>query len=545
MRLAFVVPGGRLDTESSLLVELPDVDRAAVREPALHPGGVAGHEAENVGRILADCGRKVRHPLDVHAPDLRLEAVRLALVAALHRAGGGHPAVTLGSSPNLGLGLVGSHERRPHHDTGGAGGDDTNGLAGAVEATVRPDLAIALLGRQRALADRGELRDAVTRLLARDAHRSGPDADLDDVGPRVDERAGSVGGADVASDDRHISADRTTDLLDGPQHADLMAVRRVDHDHVGPVLQGELRAFQRPAIDPDRHRDHEPPVLVEGGAADDRGEAGAGLSENNAVATADDADHLALRVDHGGGGEALLVEEVEDLGVARRLGDALDLGAHHLADRRGVIALEVVEILVGDHAHGRATRVDDDDEAVPDLVHERTRLGDRHLGRGRERLREPRVSGLDGPQGPPEILERDILREDTEPTALRDTRRHAPPGDGVHVRGHDQVVRTDDVVGLEVDVATRAVLPELGRERHVARRVGLGTIDEIRCGNGHGLLTVCRLPRRRGIGSVLKGSSGCGPRPGPLGDLEVFPTAQCHAERFRGMGKLEREYTSP
>ena len=53
----------------------------------------------------------------------------------------------------------------------------------------------------RDVVDRADLRDADARHDTRRADRAGPDADLQRVGARVDERPRRLGGGDVAGDD--------------------------------------------------------------------------------------------------------------------------------------------------------------------------------------------------------------------------------------------------------------------------------------------------------------------------------------------------------
>ncbi len=93
----------------------------------------------------------------------------------------------------------------------------------------------------------------------------GPDADLDAVGARVDERPGSVCRHDIAGDELQLRM-RLANALDRRDHAAGMAVRSVDDDDVDARL-GKLRdPVERVRCRADRGADPQAPVLVLAGA---------------------------------------------------------------------------------------------------------------------------------------------------------------------------------------------------------------------------------------------------------------------------------------
>ena len=91
----------------------------------------------------------------------------------------------------------------------------------------------------------GELRHADARDDARGADRARPDADLDRVRARIDQRLGAVGGGDIAGHDLGIIG-FALDARDRLEHALGMAVRGVDHDDVAFRLEQRHARGQRP-----------------------------------------------------------------------------------------------------------------------------------------------------------------------------------------------------------------------------------------------------------------------------------------------------------
>ena len=113
-----------------------------------------------------------------------------------------------------------------------------------------------------ALQDGGELRAADARHHPGRAHGAGAHADLDDVGARLDQLAGALGGHHVPGDDR----DARVQPPDGGQRTDhlvLVAVRGVqdqDVDTGGEEFRGPPGDI---AVDPDGGSHLEPAVGVQ------------------------------------------------------------------------------------------------------------------------------------------------------------------------------------------------------------------------------------------------------------------------------------------
>ena len=128
-----------------------------------------------------------------------------------------------------------------------ARGERERDVARVAHAAVGPDVRAELARGVRGLEHRRELRPADGGHHARRAHRPRADADLQDVGAGLDEVGDRVGGDDVARDDRDAEPEVAHDR-DGPEHALLVAVRGVDHEHV------DARPRRAPAPSPRRRR---------------------------------------------------------------------------------------------------------------------------------------------------------------------------------------------------------------------------------------------------------------------------------------------------
>ena len=108
--------------------------------------------------------------------------------------------------------------------------------------------------------DGGHLRHADAGDDAGGADRSGPDAGLQAVRARVDQRLGRVAGRDVARDQLDVEL-----RLDPPHHLDdraRVAVRGVDDEHVDLGGDERGRALERVRADADGGADPQPAPLV-------------------------------------------------------------------------------------------------------------------------------------------------------------------------------------------------------------------------------------------------------------------------------------------
>ena len=178
------------------------------------------------------------------------------------RAGRGHAEALL-EEPAVGVAvdvawrLVGAGEPRPDHHVGGAGGEGQRHVARVPYPAVGPHVRAELAGSGRALEYGGELRPADAGHHAGRAHGAGPDADLDDVGARLDQVAYAVGRDHVARDDRNAGGERA-DRSQGLEHLVLVAVRGVEDQHVGAGLDQGRRLGGDVAVDADRSGDAQP-----------------------------------------------------------------------------------------------------------------------------------------------------------------------------------------------------------------------------------------------------------------------------------------------
>src|SRR5262245_50821749 len=207
VRVALLHPRGGDPEEARLLPQVRDRRGAAVAHPRAHAAGQLVH----VGREAA---LERDHALDAFRHELvGLVDVALAVALAapgLHRADRAHAAdglerATLVQDHVAGA-LLEAGEQAPEHHAGRTGGERLDDVAREADAAVG-DHGDAVL---RDLADHVEhgrqLRHADARDDARRADRARPDADLDAVGARVDERPRALGGRDVAGDDVDVGA---------------------------------------------------------------------------------------------------------------------------------------------------------------------------------------------------------------------------------------------------------------------------------------------------------------------------------------------------
>src|SRR5262249_36983772 len=128
----------------------------------------------------------------------QLAAVGLALPVAVARAGAhgaqrAHPAVGLEAAAlvddRLPRALGQAGEQAPDHDAVGPGRQRLGDVAGVADAAVGDDGGPAVGGAPGGLVDGGHLGDADPRDHPGGADRPRPDADLDRVGPGLDQVA--------------------------------------------------------------------------------------------------------------------------------------------------------------------------------------------------------------------------------------------------------------------------------------------------------------------------------------------------------------------
>ena len=187
---------------------------AGVGAGRAHPGADLVDEVLDAGAVRVEVHPRRRDALLVEAlagPVVR----RVRAGAVRHRAGRGHPeghlvGTAVGVDEQVARRLVGAGEPGPDHHRRGAGGERERHVARVAYSPVGPDVPAELPGRGRALEHRGELRPADAGHHPGRAHRARPDADLDDVGARLDQLAHALGGHDVAGDDGHRGSSART-----------------------------------------------------------------------------------------------------------------------------------------------------------------------------------------------------------------------------------------------------------------------------------------------------------------------------------------------
>ena len=182
----------------------------------------------------------------------------------------------------------------------------------------------------------------------------GPDAHLDGVGARVDERLGALAGGDVAADHVDVREGGVgLEPADDVEHARALAVGGVDHEHVDARVAQGLGTLPRVAEEAHRGADAQAALGVLRGVR-----VLLGLVE---VLDGDEAGEAAGLVDEGQLLDLVLREDRDRLvGVhADPAGDERH-ARHDLADARRAL-LEVgdeAHVAVRDDAHEDAVVVD-------------------------------------------------------------------------------------------------------------------------------------------------------------------------------------------
>ena len=132
------------------------------------------------------------------------------------------------------------------------------------DSSIRPDVLAQFPSLACALHHGRELRAAHPGHHPSGAHRPGSHSHLDDIGSGSDEIQGSLCRYDVSCHDRGI-AGRGPDFGQRLEHLGLMPVGCVDHDHVGPEVDGHFGSLRRVAIDPHCHGHLQSAMIIQGG----------------------------------------------------------------------------------------------------------------------------------------------------------------------------------------------------------------------------------------------------------------------------------------
>ena len=273
-------------------------------------------------------------------------------------------------------------------------------------------------------------------------------------------------GDDVAGDDAHGAVpgelvDDGAHLLDRVQRARLVAVRRVDHEHVDAEVQHGLGLHGRVAVDAQRHG-HPQPTLVIHVRAVQRGA--------QRPFASDGADQTAV-LDDGRRGHPPVRQALEDLGQGRRGLDHHQIPGHHVVELGE--AVEARRIGLGEDTDGLVPFHDDDD-AVGPLVDQRERIPHRARRRERDGRVVDRVAAVEVLDDRLHDVEGDVLRQDGQAAAPGDRLGHAPPRHRRHV-GHDhRQARPHPIGRRQVHVHPRRHRREAGDHEHVAVRQVVG-----------------------------------------------------------------------
>ncbi len=261
-----------------------------------------------------------------------------------------------------------------------------------------------------------------------------------------------------------VSGGDGADGFDGAQRALLVAVGRVDDEHVDAHLAKRLgldvdAISRRRAIDPDGDGEHQATLGIDRRAVDRR---------SQRPVARDDTDQPTLVVDHRSERPTLRGEQLERGDGVDAVGDRDDVAADG-----GVELGEAVVaggVALAEDAERCAALVDDDDGAVGPLVDEGEGVADRVVRRQRDRRLVQRVAALDVVDDRADDVEGDVLGQHGHPAAAGDRLGHPPTGHRRHVGDDDRERRADPVGRGEVDVEARTDRRQVRHHEHVVVR---------------------------------------------------------------------------
>ena len=304
----------------------------------------------------------------------------------------------------------------------------------------------------------------------------GPDADLDDVRPGLDELTGGLAGDHIAGHHRHSGVEALHGGQ-GVEHLLLVAVRGIKDQHVHAGSQQLGRPPGDVAVDPDGGSHLELAVLVQGRAVE-RGAQGALAGEH----TGQDAVLLHRRVVGPGSVHRLK-------GAAQRLRGIRGASRRRAVRHRAFAASStsgwwrMTEPSDANRSWPSQSAARTTPATAPECVHHHHGPvrplahqveGINHGVRGRQgdRSLEHRVAALDPGRDVPDDIERDVLRQDRQAAAAGHGLGHPLAGHGRHVRRHQRNRGAGPVVGREIHVQARG---DIGTGRH-QEEVGVGQI---------------------------------------------------------------------
>ena len=186
----------------------------------------------------------------------------------LHRAQRTHAAVHLVGTALIDFGraggLVRAREHTAEHDAGAARSQRLHDVAGILDAAVSNDADAVLVGLFRAVRHRRHLRHADACHNTGRADRARPNADLHAVNSRGDQVMGCRRRRHIAREQLNIR-EALADGFHLTQHADGMAMRRIDGNHVHLRVQQRFDAIEHIVRHADRRAAEQTTLGVLGG----------------------------------------------------------------------------------------------------------------------------------------------------------------------------------------------------------------------------------------------------------------------------------------
>jgi hypothetical protein len=305
---------------------------------------------------------------------------------------------------------------------------------------------------------------------ARGADRPRTDADLDRVGPRIDQRLRAFLRRDIAGDHLH-GIGETLDAVDRLQHAGRMAMRGIDHDDIDTGVDQPLGALVTALADRGCSRDPQPALRVL---------AGQGMRHRLFhVLDGDQTDAAVLLIDDQQLFDAVLVQHPLRLVLVDALAHCHEVFVRHqFGDFLARIGREP-HVAVGENAdqlarHALGGAGDHRNAGKSVIVHQRQRVRQHRVGTdgqridhhaGFELLHLPHLGGL--------AIDIEVAMDDADAAGLRHRDRHARFGNGIHRGRDDRDIERNGAgdVGADVGLGGQDV-GKTGPEKHVVKRIG-------------------------------------------------------------------------
>ncbi len=382
-------------------------------------------------------------PLDAlrHELELVLDVLLEIAIgrAARHRAHRAHSAIGFEGAALVDEGLarrfLGAGEQRADHDGGGTGRERLGDVARCAQAAIannRHTLLLRFLGR---VHDRGELRHADASDDARGTDRARPDADLEAIRARTDQRLGCFRGGNIAGDHLHRirqalhPVDRLGDVA-------VVAVRGVDYDQVAFRIDQRLGALEALIAHSRRRRDAQATGRVLRG--------GRVIHRLLHVLHGDEANATIGVVDHQQLFDSACMEQPTRLILpgAQRHGREV-LAGHQLGYELARVLGET-DVAIGEDADQLARRFGDRNTRDAVARHQRLRVGQRRVGRDSDGVHHHAAFvTLHRADGGRLLLNGQIAMEHPQPPKLRHHDRHVGLSHSIHRGRQDRDIEAD------------------------------------------------------------------------------------------------------